>query len=228
MEYTLRELDVKQIRNSSILIIGKNSSSIVLDYLHNNQDIGICTIISSKPEIYKHSIPTHHIHNKYTPNITANFSKHQQNLAKFYHQKGQNELIPRSILVLDNCLTNNNDSSNPDLLPIDKSIRWIIMNGIFVKITLIITIPTSMQFPQQLQNNLNYIFICNESDTALRRKIYEHYGSSPFPTFVIFNKFLESIVSNDDYDRRRCMIIDNNTISDKLEDIIRFVEMKKI
>ncbi len=75
-----------------------------------------------------------------------------------------------------------------------------------------------MQFPlgisPQLRGNIDYVFILRENIVSNRKRIYEHYAGM-FPTFEMFCKVMDQCTENFE-----CLVIDNNTQSNRIEDQI--------
>lgn len=63
-----------------------------------------------------------------------------------------------------------------------------------------------------MRAQVNYIFICAETNSSTKQKLYQHYGGM-FPTYEIFDQTLTALTQNDG-----CLVIDNTTCSDRLED----------
>lgn len=212
--FDLREFDMNQIGSNKIIVFigkrGTGKSCLVVDYLYNNRDIPICTVISPTDEFnltYKPHIPDVLIHDEYTPELVEKFLKRQMNMTKNYKQNPKYKNVdPRGALIMDDCLADAKQWIN------DSSIKWIFMNGRHANVTLLITMQYVMGLSPELRTNVDYIFICKEPKLGNRKKLYEHYCGI-FPSFEMFNQVLMSCTN--DYG---CLVIDNNSISDRLED----------
>ena len=66
--------------------------------------------------------------------------------------------------------------------------------------------------PPGLRTQVDYLFICKETKQNNKRKLFDHYAGM-FPNFDMFNKVLVECTKD-----RGCLVIDNSTNSDKLED----------
>lgn len=210
----LKKFDMRWIGDNKIIIfIGKRNtgkSVLVIDYLYYHRDIPIGTVISPTDEFnltYKPHVPSIFIHEEFTPELLANFLQRQKDIVKKTKTDPQyKNFDPRAFLILDDCLFDAKSWVN------DKSIKWIFMNGRHAQITMILTAQYVMGIPPNLRTNVDFIFICKEPKYSNKKKLYEHYAGM-FPTFEMFNQVLTSCTR--DYG---CLVIDNSSTSDKLED----------
>ena len=68
--------------------------------------------------------------------------------------------------------------------------------------------------PPVLRTNVDYVFILREPYLNNRKRIYENYGSA-FPSFEFFCQVMDQCTQN-----YECLVVSNNTQSNKIEDII--------
>ena len=68
--------------------------------------------------------------------------------------------------------------------------------------------------PPNLRTNIDFIFILRENIVANRKRIYDNYAGM-FPTFEIFCQVMDQCTEN-----YECLVIDNTTKSNKLEDTV--------
>jgi hypothetical protein len=88
------------------------------------------------------------------------------------------------------------------------------MNGRHWKVMLVITMQYPLGIPPNLRTNIDYVFILRENYIANRKRIYENYAGM-FPTFESFAQVMDQCTENFE-----CLVINNNTRSNKLEDAI--------
>jgi hypothetical protein len=86
------------------------------------------------------------------------------------------------------------------------------MNGRHYKIFFLVTMQHGMGLPPVLRNNIDYIFIFRNNIRREREKIYQHYAGM-FPTYEAFEQVMLQTTEN-----YECMVIDNKTQSNKIED----------
>ena len=92
--------------------------------------------------------------------------------------------------------------------------RLLFMNGRHWKIMTVITMQYPLGVPPNLRTNIDYVFILREPYLTNRKRIYENYAGM-FPTFESFCQVMDQCTEN-----YECLVIDNNSKSNKLEDQI--------
>ena len=88
------------------------------------------------------------------------------------------------------------------------------MNGRHLKMFFIISMQYPLGIPPNLRTNIDFIFILRENIVANRKRIYDNYAGM-FPTFEIFCQVMDQCTENFE-----CLVIDNTTKSNKLEDTV--------
>ena len=78
----------------------------------------------------------------------------------------------------------------------------------------IISMQYPLGIPPNLRTNIDFIFILRENIVANRKRIYDNYAGM-FPTFEIFCQVMDQCTENFE-----CLVIDNTTKSNKLEDTV--------
>jgi hypothetical protein len=196
-----------------LIFLGKRKtgkSVLVIDYLWHNQDFPLGTVISPTDELnqtYVKHIPSIFIHSKFTDQLVEDFLVRQRKfVTKCKSDPNYKGVDPRAFLILDDCLYNASTWSH------NEDISWIFMNGRHAQITLLLTAQYVFGIPPILRSNVDYIFICKEPKITNREKLHKHYAGM-FPSFAFFNKVMA--VCTKDYG---CLVIDNGSTSDKIED----------
>jgi len=210
----LKKFDMRSISdNKIILFIGKRNtgkSVLVLDYLYYHQDVPLGTVVSPTDEFnltYKPHVPSIFIHEEYTAELIEQVLNRQKEICKNCKSNPEYKGVdPRAFLILDDCLADGNDWVK------DRNIKWIFMNGRHAQISMIITMQYALGIPPNLRTNVDYIFICKEPKLGNQKRLYEHYAGM-FPTFDMFRAVLNQCTK--DYG---CLVINNSSVSDKLED----------
>jgi hypothetical protein len=82
------------------------------------------------------------------------------------------------------------------------------------KVMLIITMQYPLGIPPTLRTNIDYVFILREPYKSNRERIWQNYAGM-FPTFEAFNQVMDQCTENFE-----CLVIDNNSKSNKLTDQI--------
>lgn len=217
---SLKKFDMKKIQQDAVCVfIGRRrtgKSTLLKDLLYHHQDMPLGTVISGTEEsngFYSKMIPPIFIHGEYNPAIMANFCKRQKlmmmKILKEQEQfPGQKSRIdPRSFMILDDCMYD-------DSWTHDKNIKYLFMNGRWLKVFFLITMQYPLGIQPSLRTNVDYVFILKEAYTSNRKRIYENYASA-FPSFEFFCQVMDQCTQN-----YECLVIDNTSQSNKLEDCI--------
>lgn len=224
MTLNLRKFEMSSIKfrpeenaGPVVVLIGRRDtgkSFLVRDLLYHKQDIPIGTVISGTEMgngFYSSHVPKLFIHDEYHTGIVENILKRQKTVMKQMKREVQaynkSTIDPRAFVILDDCLY---DSSWTR----DKMMRLMFMNGRHWKIMLIITMQYPLGIPPNLRTNIDYVFILREPYITNRRRIWENYAGM-FPTFESFCQVMDQCTEN-----YECLVIHNNSKSNKLEDQI--------
>ena len=218
LNFNIKKFDMKSIQQDAVAVfIGRRrtgKSTLVRDLLYHHQSMPAGTVISGTEEsnsFYGKMIPPIFIHGEYNPMILANYVKRQKlimaRIAKETDQGIQTRVDPRSFLILDDCMYD-------DSWTHDKNIRYIFMNGRWLKVFFIITMQYPLGIQPALRTNVDYVFILREPYPSNRKRIYENYGGA-FPTFEFFCQVMDQCTQN-----YECLVINNATQSNKLDDCI--------
>lgn len=219
MDVSLRKFDMRKIQQDAVCVfIGRRrtgKSTLVRDLLFNHQDMPLGTVISGTEEsnsFYGKMIPPLFIHGEYSPLILANFVKRQKMImAKIMAEQAAGQMKsrydPRSLMILDDCMYD-------DSWTHDKNIRYLFMNGRWLKVFFLITMQYPLGIQPALRTNVDYVFILREPYLSNRKRIFDNYGSA-FPSFEFFCQIMDQCTTNFE-----CLVLDNTTQSNKLEDII--------
>jgi hypothetical protein len=218
MNVSLRKFDMKKIPQDAVAVfIGRRrtgKSTLVRDLLYHHQDMPLGTVISGTEEsnsFYGKMIPPLFIHGEFSPVILANFCKRQKLVMHKIQQdiaaQRQSRIDPRSFMILDDCMYD-------DSWTHDKNIKYLFMNGRWLKVFFLITMQYPLGIQPALRTNVDYVFILREPYASNRKRIFENYGSA-FPSFEFFCQVMDQCTTN-----YECLVIDNTSQSNKLEDCI--------
>ncbi len=218
MSLNLRKFDMKTIPQDAVCVfIGRRrtgKSTLVRDLLYHHQNIPLGTVISGTEEsnsFYGKMVPPLFIHNEFNPTILANFVKRQRlvvaKMTKDNAEGRRTNIDPRAFLILDDCMYD-------DTWTRDKNILYLFLNGRHVKVFFLITMQYPLGIQPALRTNVDYVFILREPYQSNRKRIYENYGAA-FPSFEFFCQVMDQCTQN-----YECLVICNNTQSNKLEDAV--------
>ena len=218
VNFNIKRFDMKRIPQDAVVIfIGRRrtgKSTLVRDLLFHHQDMPLGTVISGTEEsnsFYGKMIPPLFIHGEFNPIILANFVKRQKlimaKIQKDLHMQVKSRVDPRSFMSLDDCMYD-------DSWTHDKNIRYLFMNGRWLKAFFLITMQYPLGIQPALRTNVDYVFILREPYLNNRKRIYDNYASA-FPSFEFFCQIMDQCTQN-----YECLVIDNTSQSAKLEDCI--------
>ena len=199
-----------------VVLIGRRDtgkSFLVRDLLYYHQDIPIGTVISGTEAgngFYSQHVPKLFIHDEYSSPLIENILTRQKQVLKQIRAEEKNtntksRIDGRAFVILDDCLFDATWTR-------DKMMRMLFMNGRHWKIMLIITMQYPLGIPPNLRTNIDYVFILREPYLTNRKRIWENYAGM-FPTFEAFCQVMDQCTEG-----YECLVIDNNTKSNKLED----------
>lgn len=225
MKLELRKFDPSVIKSDSVVIfIGKRNtgkSFCMKDILNYHRDLPVGVVISPTEranQYFERFVPKMLIYDEYDEKITQKFLDRQIDITKRkkmeLKRSGVSNIDNRAFLIFDDCLY---DKKWPN----DKNIRACFMNGRHYNIFFLITMQFALGIPPVLRGNVDYIFIFRENIVKNRERLYNHYAGM-FPTFEVFQQTMDACTSN-----YECLVIDNKTQSNKLEDQIFWYKAKE-
>jgi hypothetical protein len=215
---SLRKFEMRKVPQDAVCIfIGRRrtgKSTLVRDLLFNHQDMPLGTVISGTEEsnsFYGKMIPPIFIHGEYNPLILANYVKRQKmimgRIQKEQVNGGKSRIDPRAFMILDDCMYD-------DSWTHDKNIRYLFMNGRWLKVFFIITMQYPLGIQPALRTNVDFVFILREPYMTNRKRIFDNYASA-FPSFEFFCQIMDQCTQN-----YECLVVDNTSQSAKLEDCV--------
>lgn len=218
LNVSLRKFDMKKIPQDAVCVfIGRRrtgKSTLVRDLLYHHQNMPLGTVISGTEEsnsFYGKMIPPLFIHGEYSPIILANFVKRQKMMmARIQHDQAngiQTRIDPRSFMILDDCMYD-------DSWTHDKNIRYLFMNGRWLKVFFLITMQYPLGIQPALRTNVDFVFILREPYMTNRKRIFDNY-CSVFPSFEFFCQIMDQCTQN-----YECLVIDNTSQSSKIEECV--------
>jgi hypothetical protein len=218
LDINIRKFDMKMVQQDSVCVfIGRRrtgKTTLVKDLLYHHRDMPMATVISGTEEsngFFKKIVPPLFIHGEYNPVILERFMKCQKTLmSKMQRMKEVGmpcNIDPRTFFIMDDCMYD-------DSWTHDKNIRYLFMNGRWLKVFLLITMQFPLGIMPSLRTNVDYVFILREPYLSNRKRLYENYGSA-FPSFEFFNQVMDQCTQN-----YECLVINNTSQSNKLEDCV--------
>jgi len=218
-KFDMRNITFKPDENKGpvIVMIGRRDtgkSYLVRDLLYHHQDIPVGTVISGTEAgngFYAQHVPKLFIHEEYSSILIENILRRQKAVLKQMKKEeaayGRSRVDPRTFAILDDCLYDQSWTR-------DKLMRLLFMNGRHWKVMLIITMQYPLGIPPNLRTNIDYVFLLREPYMTNRKRIWENYASM-FPTLESFSAVMDQTTEN-----YECLVINNNSKSNKLNDQI--------
>ena len=218
MKLELKKFNPKNVTQESVIVmVGKRctgKSHLIRDILsyHNDVPVGVVISLTEKANgFFEKFIPKMLIYDEPDEGTIQKFLDRQMKISTERKRElkkfGNSQIDARAFLILDDCLYDKRWINN-------INIRSIFMNGRHYKIFFLVTMQHAMGLPPVLRNNIDYVFIFRNNIRREREKIYQHYAGM-FPTFEAFEQVMQQTTEN-----YECLVIDNKTQSNKLEDQI--------
>jgi hypothetical protein len=208
MKFIPKEFDIKTMHDSpNVLVIGKRSTgkTTLLKHIKDKLSLNNGLIFSGTAEAEYQCYNNDNgmrLHKEFDSEILGNYLNTVRKCASTCRK---NELdMLSTVIILDDCI--NGEWAK------DKNLHWIAMNGRHVKTALLSSCQYAFSMSPVLRTNLDYIFIFRENNEKARRKLYDQYCGM-FPNFDLFTEVL-----NDCTKDHECLVIDNSSQSEHLED----------
>ena len=207
----LKKFNMNWIKDDSVCVfIGRRrtgKSIAVQDLLYNKRDIpyGVCISGTERASpFFQNFIPKTYIYNEFDEQKVGKIIERQTDLKRKIENESGFRADPRLCLIMDDCLYDNEWAKT-------KVMRSLFMNGRHYNILFILTMQYAMGIPPNLRGNIDYSFIMREPQFANRKRLFEQYAAA-FPDFNMFCQVMNQL---GEYE---CLVIDNNSASNKLED----------
>ena len=213
-QITLRQFDIKNIGRHTIIVFigrrGTGKSFLIQDILYHHRDIPIGLVMS-------HTDHLQHFYDRFIPNMLIHKGYNSEQLQKLFdrQEKALEEkwIEPTAFLLLDDVLSDKTWKKDPRF-------QEVFFNGRHSKLLAILGIQSPMGIGPDLRDQIDYTFIFKSTNQANRKKLYENYAGA-FKTFEEFNIVLDA--TTEDYN---CLVVDNRTQSNKIEDQIFYYKAK--
>ena len=194
---------------------GTGKSTLVKDILYYCRNIPIGTAISATEDgnkYYSSFIPDLFIHSEYKSDVIQSVINRQKKMimnAKESDPKNKND----AFVLLDDCMYDKKMIRDPN-------IRGIFMNGRHWRLLFILTMQYCMDLPPDLRANIDFVFVLRENIVQNQDKLYKNFFGI-FPDAATFREVMNSCTEG--YD---CMVLDNTSRSNKIEDCIFWYRAK--
>jgi hypothetical protein len=207
MNIQLRKFDPSRIANDKVCVVigkrGTGKSTLVTDLLWHKKDIPSGVVMSATEEgnhYYKQFVPDLFIYGDYNRDTIEKVIERQKSLVS----KGAKT---PAFILLDDCMYNKAFMK-------DNCIRQCFMNGRHWKIFFVLTMQYCMDLSPDLRANVDYVFILRENVIQNRERLYKSFFGV-FPSFELFNQVMNACTEN-----YECLVLDNTSKSNRLEDCV--------
>ena len=190
---------------------GSGKSCLVTDILYHKRHIPVGVVMSATEEgnhHYKGFVPDLFIYNDYNKEVIERVLERQKRIINSGTTKKSS-----SFILLDDCMYDRKFMK-------DTCIRQCFMNGRHWKLFFMLTMQYCMDLSPDLRANVDYVFILRENIVQNREKLYKSFFGI-FPTFDMFNQVMNACTEN-----YECLVLDNTSKSNKIEDCIFWYKAK--
>ena len=210
-EVNLQKFDMGRIPDDSVVcFIGKRNtgkSFLIRDLLYHHRTIPMGAVISgteSANGFYNKMVPEMFIHHDFNSEIVANIMR-RQILMKDKIDSGE-KIDPRAFVIFDDLMFDSKVWIR------DRHVKEMFFNGRHHKLFFLLSMQFPLGLPPELRTNIDFIFLLREPYMSNRKRLYEHYAGM----FESLEKF--SQVMNQCTEDYECLVIDNTTKSNKIND----------
>lgn len=208
---SLKRFNINLIKDDAVCVfIGRRrtgKSVLVQDVLYHKRDIpyGVCISATERASpFFQKFIPPTYIYSDFEEDRVQRVLERQVDLKTRIENEPGFRADPRLCLIMDDCLYDNDWART-------KVMRSLFMNGRHYNILFLLTMQYAMGIPPNLRGNIDYAFIMREPQFANRKRLFEQYAAA-FPDFNMFCQVMNQL------DKFECLVIDNNSDSNRLED----------
>src|SRR6476620_6401384 len=214
IEFTLKQFNISEIRNDSVVVIigkrGSGKSFLIRDILYNKRDLPIGLVMSHTDHLV-------HFYDKFIPNMLIYKSFDSDRVTKLFSRQqkaiDENWKDPYAFLLLDDVLSDKAWKA-------DTTIQEVFFNGRHYKLLFLLGIQSPMGIGPALRGQIDYTFIFKTNIESDKKRLYENYAGA-LKSQEIFNIVLDA--TTEDYN---CLVINNKTSSNKMEDCVFYYKAK--
>ena len=207
MNIQLKKFDPSRIADDKVCVFigkrGTGKSTLVTDILYHKRHIPAGVVMSGTEDgnhYYKQFVPDLFIYGDYHRDVIEKVIDRQKKL------KSMDKSSPAFIL-LDDCMWNKAFLK-------DTCIRQCFMNGRHWNIFFMLTMQYCMDLSPDLRTNVDYVFILRENVIQNRERLWKAFFGI-FPSFELFNQVMNACTENFE-----CLVLDNTSRSNKIEDCV--------
>ena len=211
MNLKLKKFDPGKIKDNVVVVFigkrGTGKTTLVTDILYHKRHIPVGVVMSGTEEgngHYSSYVPDSFIYPDYNRDVIERVIERQKRLVS---DKTNKTMDKHAFILLDDCMYDKKITR-------DKCIRQICMNGRHWAVFFAVTMQYCLDLTPDIRNNIDYVFVCRENVRTNREKIYKSFFGI-FPTFAMFSQVMDACTEN-----YECLVLDNTSISNKIEDCV--------
>jgi hypothetical protein len=217
-KFDLKELKIRRFDPSTIApdaiicMVGRRRSgkSVAVKAIMNEfKDIPRGIVMSGTEHVNKffgEFIPETYIYPEYDSALLEKVFKMQAR--RIRKDGGKKGLHNSFFLIMDDLLSDAKSWKS------DRWVRELLMNGRHMGLFTCITLQYCMGIPPDLRTNIDFSFLFHETIRANRKRLWENFAGV-IPDFAAFETLLNATTED-----HNCLVINNCTTSNKLEDIL--------
>jgi len=210
----IRKFDPSTIGDNRVCVMigkrGTGKTTLVTDILYHKRHIPVGIVMSGTEEgnsYYQDYVPDLFVYNEYKSDVMDKVINRQKKLVK--------KKTPNS-----HCFTLIDDCMYDKSMIRDKLIRGVFMNGRHWNLFFMLTMQYCMDLSPDLRANIDYVFILRENIIQNREKIWKNFFGI-FPNYEIFSQVMNTCTEN-----YECLVLDNTSKSNKIEDVVFWYKAK--
>jgi len=210
----IKKFDISSIDfDSTIMLLAKRrggKSFMIRDIMYHHRHIPKGIVISGTEKcspFFRNFIPDLYISYEYNSKILEDLFRNQTSII---NRDGERNASNNVFVILDDIMSDSSSWKS------DRQIRELYFNGRHYNCLNLLSSQDIMGLPPALRGNIDYVFIFRNNIRNEQEKIWKNYAGI-IPTFRMFQDIMAQITED-----HTCLVINNNTSSNKLEDMVFF------
>lgn len=197
----LKQFSLRKIKAGHVICIigrrGTGKTTLVEDLLHAKRKIPTATLFGGRYDLGKH-FPSTFVLDRYEPEVVRSIIARSK------------KTLEPTLVVFDDCMYAKGSFHR------DDNFREILMNGRHYNITLIITMQYCMDLHPSLRSQFDFVFAFKDNIRQNLESLWRAFFGI-VDTLQNFRTIMQNCTEN-----RHCMVIDNTSLSNNIEDVLFF------
>jgi hypothetical protein len=220
LDVALQEFDISRVKSTHVCVfIGKRNtgkSFLIRDLMYHHRDLPLGTVISGTEaanKFFGDMVPELFLHHDYSPEVLHNVIR-RQHIMKYKLEENPGSLDPRAFLIMDDLMYDSKVWIK------DPNVKTAFFNGRHWSLFFLLSLQAPLGIPPELRTNIDFTFLLREANMSNRKRLYEHYAGM-FGSLDVFSQVMNQCT--EDFG---CLVIDNTTKSNKIEDQVFWYKAK--